>query len=116
MTNDRLEKFSQRQSELHQMTDEELKNRFWELCNQTVAPIVELARTHTSPSIERSVLLRMGLDSLTAHAVVDRVIEAGLLGKGAGHVLLKVAQKLGCEIPAAAKAIVEDNEILKELF
>ena len=116
MTNDRTEKFTQRQSELHQMTDEELKDRFWELCNQTVAPIVELARTHTSPSIERSVLLRMGLDSLTAHAVVDRISEAGLLGKGAGHVLLKVSQKLGCEIPTAAKTIIEDNDILKDLF
>ena len=59
------------------MTDEELKAHFWKLCNEALDPIVDLARTHTSPSIERAVLLRMGIDSLSAHGVVERIYQAG---------------------------------------
>ena len=116
MTEDRITIFEERQKELHKLTDEQLKDRFWELCNQLVDPIVELSRTHTSPSIERSVLLRMGVDSITAHGVVEYVMEAGLLGKGAGHVVLKVSQKHNVDIPTAAKTILEDPNILSDLF
>ena len=116
MSEDRIKRFTERQKELNKLSDEELKNQFWQLCDRLVEPIVELARTHTSPSIERSVLLRMGIDSITAHGVVDRVLEAGLLGKGAGHVVLKVAEKQGVSIPTAAALINEKKEILSELF
>ncbi len=112
----RNQRFEERRQELKKLSDEELKNRFWELCYQVVDPIVDLARTHTSPSIERSVLLRMGIDSITAHAVVDQVLQAGLLGKGAGNVLLRVAQKNGMDIQAAAAAIIENKELLNGLF
>lgn len=113
---ERIARFEQRRAELRQMSDEELKTYFWQLCNQMVAPIVELARTHTSPSIERSVLLRMGIDSISSHGVVDRISEAGLLGKGAGHVVLKLAQKNGTDVRTAAAAILEDKEVLNGLF
>ena len=116
MVEDRIKRFEDRQIELHQLSDEELKERFWQLCDELVTPIVSLARSHTSPSIERSVLLRMGIDSLTAHEVVDRVLEAGLLGKGAGHVVLRVAQKQGMDIPTAAALIKENKDILSGLF
>ncbi len=116
MTEDRIERFAQRQKELHKLSDEELKDRFWQLCNQLVDPIVDLARTHTSPSIERSVLLRMGIDSIIAHGVVDRVLEAGLLGKGVGNVVLKVSQKHNLEVPAAAAMILENGDVLASLF
>ena len=116
MTEERIARFEKRQAELHKMTDEQLKARFWELCNQVVDPIVDLAQTHTSPSIERAVLLRMGIDSVSAHGVVDRIYEAGLLGKGAGHVLLKLAARRGCDVRAAAAAILEDKEVLQGLF
>ena len=116
MTDDRITRFEQRREEYKTMSDEALKEHFWGLCNQLVAPIAELARTHTSPSIERAVLLRMGVDSLSAHGVVDRVLQAGLLGKGAGHVLLRVAEKQGCDIREAAAAILEDKDILNNLF
>ncbi len=116
MTEERIARFEKRQAELHKMTDEQLKARFWELCNQVVDPIVDLARTHTSPSIERAVLLRMGIDSVSAHGVVDRIYEAGLLGKGAGHVLLKLAARRGCDVRAAAAAVLEDKEVLQGLF
>lgn len=116
MTDERITKFEERQKMLGELTDEQLKDRFWQLCDQLIDPIIELARTHTSPSIERSVLLRMGIDSLTAHGVVDRVLEADLLGKGAGHVVLKVSQKLSLDAPATAQAILDDKDVLNGLF
>jgi D-ornithine 4,5-aminomutase subunit alpha len=116
MTEDRIRKFEERQKELHKLSDEELKERFWQLCSEVVDPIVDLARTHTSPSIERSVLLRMGIDSLTAHGVVDHILEAGLLGKGAGHVVLMLSQKNGTDIRSAASAILENKDVLTGLF
>jgi D-ornithine 4,5-aminomutase subunit alpha len=116
MTEDRIARFEQRQQELRQMTDQQLKALFWDLCNQVVDPIVDLAHTHTSPSIERSVLLRMGIDSLSSHGIVDRIYEAGLLGKGAGHVLLKLAEKQGTDVKTAAGAILEDKDVLQGLF
>ena len=116
MTLDRNQRFAERQQVLKNLSDEELKERFWQLCYQVVDPIVELARTHTSPSIERSVLLRMGIDSLTAHAVVDQVLQAGLLGKGAGNVVLHVAQKHNMDIQSAAAAILENKGLLEGLF
>lgn len=116
MTEDRIAKFEERRARLEQLSDAELKSRFWELCDQVVAPMVDLARTHTSPSIERAVLLRMGVDSVSSQGVVSRVLEAGLLGKGAGHVVLKVAEKRGVDVRAAAAAILEDKEALQGLF
>ena len=116
MTDERITKFEERQKMLGELTDEQLKDRFWQLCDQLIDPIIELARTHTSPSIERSILLRMGIDSLTAHGVVERVLEAGLLGKGAGHVVLKLSQKLSLDVPAAAQAILDDKDVLNGLF
>lgn len=116
MTDERTVRFEKRREELHQMSDEALKARFWELCDQVVAPIVDLARTHTSPSIERSVLLRMGIDSVSSHGVVDRIAKAGLLGKGAGHVVLKLAQKNGTDVRSAAAAILENEAVLEGLF
>lgn len=116
MTEDRIARFEKRQTELKQMSDAELKERFWSLCDQLVEPIVELSKTHTSPSIERSVLLRMGIDSISAHGVVDRIYEAGLLGKGAGHVVLKLSQKTGMNVREAAAAILENKDVLQDLF
>jgi len=116
MTDSRIERFEKRREELKNMSDEELKTLFWQLCDQAVAPIVDLAKTHTSPSIERSVLLRMGIDSISSHGVVDRIYEAGLLGKGAGHVVLKLAQKNGTDVRAAAAAILENKDVLNGLF
>ena len=116
MIDERLARFEKRRAELEHMTDEQLKVRFWELCEQVVDPIVDLARTHTSPSIERAVLLRMGIDSLSSHGVVERIYQAGLLGKGAGHVLLKLAERQGTDVKAAAAVILEDKDVLQGLF
>ena len=116
MTDERIARFEQRREELKQMTDEQLKSHFWELCDRLVHPLIDLASTHTSPSIERAVLLRMGIDSLSSQGVVERIYQAGLLGKGAGHVLLKLAEKQGSDIKRAAAAILEDKDVLQGLF
>ncbi len=113
---ERIARFEKLRAELATMDDEALKARFWDLCHQVMTPVVELSRTHTSPSIERSVLLRMGIDSVTTHAVVENVLNAGLLGKGAGHVVLRLAKRDGLDIRAAGAAIAEDPAVLAGLF
>ncbi|GMA39512.1 D-ornithine 4,5-aminomutase subunit OraS [Mobilicoccus caccae] len=113
---ERTAKMNARVDELGKLSDAELKDRFWELTHQMMTPVVELARTHTSPSIERSVLLRMGVDSISSHGVVDTITEAGLLGKGAGHVVLKVGHAHGLDVRAAAARITEDPSVLTGLF
>ncbi len=87
------------------LSDAELEARFWELAQQVVDPLVELARTHTSPSIERSVLMRMGVDSPTCMAVVGECEKRGLLGHGAGHVVLHCATTWDCAAPEAARRL-----------
>ena len=116
MTQDRIARFEERRERLEQLNDAELKQRFWMLTDQLLEPILELARTHTSPSIERSVLLRMGVDSVSSHGVVQRIMDAGLLGKGAGNVLLRLAAKTGKDIRGTAQAILDDGNMLQGLF
>jgi len=91
------------------LTDEELKMRFWDLTQEIVDPLVELARTHTSPSIERSVLMRMGIDSQTCVAVVAECEKRGLLGHGAGHVVLVCMQALDIDAPAVARKLADGD-------
>jgi D-ornithine 4,5-aminomutase subunit alpha len=117
MTDDeRLARLELRLRALDELPDEELKQRFWSLCEQVVEPMVDLARTHTSPSIERSVLLRMGIDSVSSQGVVSTIHDAGLLGKGAGHVLLRLARRKDTNVRAAAAAVLADPTVLDGLF
>jgi len=87
---------------LAEYSDEQLETTFWDLVEQIVDPLVELARTHTSASIERSVLMRMGIDSRTCNAVVNEVEKRQLLGHGAGHVVWHCATQWGEDVRAAA--------------
>jgi D-ornithine 4,5-aminomutase subunit alpha len=84
------------------LDDEALEARFWTLVNEITDPLIELARTHTSASIERSVLMRMGVDSRTCMAVVTEVDNRGLLGHGVGHVVLHCADEWGVDVREAA--------------
>jgi D-ornithine 4,5-aminomutase subunit alpha len=92
---------------LADLSDAELEARFWEGARTVVEPLVELARTHTSPSIERSVLMRMGIDSPTCMAVVAECEKRGLLGHGAGHVVLVLMQTWECDAPEAARRLAD---------
>ncbi len=88
----RIDDFDERRKHLQTLSDEELKALFWTLADQTIEPLIRMAKSHTSPSIERSVLLRMGFSSIEAKAIVDLVLEHHLIGKGAGHCVYLYAQ------------------------
>jgi D-ornithine 4,5-aminomutase subunit alpha len=88
------------------MPDAELHAYFWSLAEKIVAPLIEEARTHTTPSIERSVLLRMGFSSIEAKALVERMREHGLLGHGAGGLVLRVAKAKGIAAREAGTALL----------
>ncbi len=101
--------FNQRRQHLSNLTDEELKARFWELARDIVKPLYELAYTHTSPSIERSVLLRMGFSSLEAQSIVSSAEKRDLLCKGVGNVVLTYAKSNGIDYLEAGKQLASDK-------
>jgi D-ornithine 4,5-aminomutase subunit alpha len=102
----RADDFAARRASLHALSDNELHAYFWNLAERIVAPLLEEARTHTTPSIERSVLLRMGFSSLEAKALVERMNVRGLLGHGAGRLVLKLAQTKGITVREAGTALL----------
>lgn len=112
------EKFEKRKKELSSLTDEQLNQKFWELTDRIVDPLVDLAYHNTSPSIERSVMLRMGFSSLEAKAFVDKVAERGLLGRGAGNILLQVVKELAGEYLTVGRQMSEGKhwEIVDRVF
>jgi D-ornithine 4,5-aminomutase subunit alpha len=105
----RPDTFNEARAHLADLSDAELEARFWTLATECVTPLVELARTNTSPSIERSVLMRMGIDSRTCMAVVSECERRGLLGHGAGHVVWLCMQAWDCTAPAAAARLAADD-------
>lgn len=109
MAEERRDDFQERRKHLANLSDEELKQRFWELAGKIVDPMVDLSKKHTSPSIERSVLLRMGLSSLEAKDLVQKINEKELLGKGAGHIVWRIAKNNNIGIREAGQALIEGN-------
>jgi D-ornithine 4,5-aminomutase subunit alpha len=103
---ERTDDFETRRAHLHSMTDEELQHTFWELVDRIVAPLIEEARTHTTPSIERSVLLRMGFSSIESGKLVEQMIERGVLGHGAGRLVLELANSKGITVREAGAALL----------
>ncbi len=104
---ERPDDFASRRTRLLAMSDEQLRAYFWTLVEQIVAPVIEEARTHTSPSIERSVLLRMGFSSIEAKALVARMQERRLLGHGAGRLVLDLAKSNGISLREAGAALLD---------
>ncbi len=98
----RPDDFASRRAHLAGLSDEALHQRFWDLTHKVVEPLLDLARTHTTPSIERSVLARLGVPSQDARAVVEGCLGRGLLGHGAGHVVLRAAEAGKCSPREAA--------------
>lgn len=103
----RADDFQERRKHLANLSEEELEKRFWDLAFEIVDPIVDLAYKNTSPSIERSVLLRMGFSSLEAKPIVDGAIERGLLGKGAGNLVYRLAKEKDMGIRDAGLKLAE---------
>lgn len=103
----REDDFEKRRQSLADLTEAELEERFWELAGKITGPMLELARTSTTPSIERSVLLRMGFSSTEAAAIVTRTIEHGLMGKGCGHLVYRLAKEKNLEIREAGRMLAQ---------
>jgi D-ornithine 4,5-aminomutase subunit alpha len=103
----RRDDFETRRAHLRELSDDALHKRFWDLVARIVAPLIEEARTHTSPSIERSVLLRMGFSSIEAKGLVERMAREGLLGHGAGRQVLELAKSKHIDVRAAGMALLE---------
>lgn len=103
----RADDFQERRKDLANLTEEELEARFWDLAGKIVEPIIDLAEKNTSPSIERSVLLRMGFSSLEAKSIVDGAIDRGMIGKGAGHIVYKLSKARDISIREAGLKLAE---------
>lgn len=109
----RTDDFQKRREHLKDLTEEQLEARFWELAEKLVDPLVDLAKKNTSPSIERSVLIRMGFSSIEAKAIVEGIIDRGLIGKGAGHVLYKLSKMKDMDIREVGLKLL-DGELWDE--
>jgi D-ornithine 4,5-aminomutase subunit alpha len=112
----RNDDYKVRRTHLQNLSNEELKDYFWTLAEKVVEPLVELAKNHTSPSIERSVLLRMGFSSLQAKTLVEKVINHNLISKGAGHVVYRHHKLTNLSIRDAGLKLINDegwDEVLK---
>ncbi len=103
----REDDFQVRRQHLANLSEEELKARFWELAGKVVEPMLELGKTHTTPAVERSVLLRMGFSSLEVKPILEGVIAKGLMPKGAGNVVWRLSKKLGISVRDAGVALAE---------
>ena len=101
----RNDDFQARRAHLSAMSDEELKAYFWKLAQQVVDPLLEYGRTHTSPSVERSVLLRMGFSSLEAKPMVEQAIAHDLISHGVGNVVYRLSKATGLSIRDAGVAL-----------
>jgi D-ornithine 4,5-aminomutase subunit alpha len=114
----RPDDFAIRRKHLVNLSDEELKSKFWELADKAVDPLLDLAYKNTTPAIERSVLLRMGFSSLEAKGLVEKTISHGLISKGAGHVVYRLAQLQNIVIREAGLKLINDQgwQMVKESF
>ena len=103
----REDDFQNRRKHLEAMSDEELYQHFWKLTAQVVDPLLELGVKNTSPSIERSVLLRMGIPSPDTKTIVDKCLTHGLICKGAGNVVYRLSKHKGTDIKTTASLLAE---------
>jgi len=105
----RQDDFAERRKHIAGLSDKELYDRFWELTTQVVSPMLELGRKNTTPSVERSVLLRMGISSLDTKPIVEGCMDRGLMGKGAGNVVYKLAKAKGISIKEAGEMLAKGD-------
>ncbi|MBQ9949916.1 MAG: ornithine aminomutase subunit alpha [Clostridia bacterium] len=101
----RTDDYEQRRAHLANLTDEQLKERFWQLAEQLTQPLLDMGYEYTSPAVERSVLLRMGFSSIEAKAIVDGCMEHSLMEHGAGNVVYKLAKTNNMQIREAGLAL-----------
>lgn len=97
----RADDYQVRREHLKNLSDDELKKKFWELAEKVVEPMLDLGYKNTTPAIERSILLRMGFSSLEVKPIVEGVMRKGLMKKGAGNIVWRLSKKLGISVREA---------------
>lgn len=105
----RQDDFAERRKHIAGLSDKELYDRFWDLTTQVVSPMLELGRKNTTPSVERSVLLRMGISSLDTKPIVEGCMDRGLMGKGAGNVVYRLAKAKGITVKEAGAMLAKGD-------
>lgn len=101
----RDDNYEERRAHLANLSDQQLHSYFWELAGKIVDPLLLLGYENTSPSIERSVLLRMGFSSVEVKPIIEGAIQHNLLAHGAGHIVFKTAQHKKLSIREAGLAL-----------
>jgi D-ornithine 4,5-aminomutase subunit alpha len=114
----RNDDFDLRRAHLKDMDDDALKAYFFELTDRLLDPIMEMAKTHTTPAIERSVLMRMGFSSAEAKVITDHILDHGLLSHGAGHIVYRLSKDSGTPIRETGLSITSEamTSRMKEVF
>ena len=107
----RNDDFELRRAHLKGLSEEELQARFFKLAEEIVEPLIELSKNNTTPSVERSVLLRMGFSSIEAKDIVNHILDLGLMGKGAGNAVVKTALKLGRDYLEVGREMAEGKHL-----
>lgn len=114
----RADDFEVRRKHLKNLSDEELRVKFWELTEQVCTPLLTLAKENTSPSVERSVVLRMGFSSLEAKPLIDGAMDRGLMGYGVGNVIYRVSKETNLSIREVGLGLIEGKhwDLAVEIF
>lgn len=110
----RVDDFETRREHLKNLSDEELFNHFWKLADEICQPMLEMGYKYTTPSIERSVLLRMGFSSIEAKSIVESVMRKELMGKGCGNVIWRLSKIKEISIREAGIGII-NGQYLDEM-
>lgn len=105
----REDDYLDRRKGLENLSDEEIYDKFWSLAEKIVEPMFEMAKNHTSPSIERSVLLRMGFSSLEVKPLVEAAIDRKLIGFGVGHLVYRVSHDKNISVRQAGLEMLEGH-------
>ena len=103
----RNDDYLERRAHLADLSDKELEERFWQLANQLVDPLLQMGYEYTSPAVERSVLLRMGFSSIEAKAIVEGCMEHDLMSHGAGHVVYRLSRAQNLDLRQAGLALAD---------
>ena len=105
----RKDDFEERRKHIAGLSDEELYNKFWATTEEVVKPLLDLGYKNTTPSVERSVLLRMGVSSLDTQKIVENCMDRNLMRKGAGHCVYKLAKLRDISIREASIKLAEGD-------
>lgn len=99
--------FLEDRKHLESLSDQEIYDKFWALTQEIIDPLLDLAENNTTPSVERSILLRLGFSSIEAGLLVEKVMDYSLMSKGAGHVVYIASKENNVSIKEAGLGLIE---------